>query len=338
MKETSLLKNSLEMNEHNVDDQQSLSQRSIPIYKKDINGYTVIHNISSPSPINKHSNIKTCPSSGSGMNRAHIKKTISNLYFSNIATIKHIPLDIHVNKLSSHKSTVTTTPPTPHVIIKNKSAACLNNCCSISKPKTEKHKSFEEKASLTSRQNLFKHNISINDNSFKHRNSFLPSLQIFQMGSSHLKHTTTTSKLFGNMVVVNKVKESKTKQIRLITKTKQQQQQRNNNLKVHSICFNNEHNNKKESFIDALLLNESNKSIFGASSPRNINNIKIKLKFPIKLDKTKQSNKPRSLKEKYIQFINAKCELNKKVFPLNEAMIFDTIKSFRRKHYDPFDI
>ena len=71
MKETSLLKNSLEMNEHNVDDQQSLSQRSIPIYKKDINGYTVVHNLSS-SPSHKHSNSRTCPSSA--INRSHMKK------------------------------------------------------------------------------------------------------------------------------------------------------------------------------------------------------------------------------------------------------------------------
>ena len=345
MKETSLLKNA---SERNVDDQQSLSQRSIPIYKKDINGYTVVHNISS-SPSHKHSNSRTCPSSA--INRSHMKKTISNLYFSNIATIKHVPLDLHVNnklihKSNNNKSTITTTPPTPNNIIKNKSAACLiNKCFSISRSINDKHKSFEDKASLTSRTSLFKHNISMNNsnsniNSNNHslkqqRNSLLPSLQVFQLGSTHLKRATTTSKLFNNMVVVNKVKEHKPKRIRLITNIKQQQQQQQqhqrNNIKVHSICFNKEqHSNKKDSVIEALLPNDRN--------VHNNNNTNIKLKFPIKLNKTKINHKPRSLKEKYIQFINARCELNKKVFPLNEASTFDAIKNIRRKQYNPLNI
>ena len=344
MKETSLL------NERNVDDQQSLSQRSIPIYKKDINGYTVVHNISS-SPSQKHSNSRTCPSSA--INRSHMKKTISNLYVSNIANIKHVPLDLHVNSKLIHKhnnnnnkSTITTTPPTPNGIIKNKSAACLiNKCFSISKSINDKHKSFEDKASLTSRTSLFKHNISMNNSNSNHhhsfkqqRNSLLPSLQVFQLGSTHLKRATTTSKLFNNMIVVNKVKEHKPKRIRLITNIKQRQQQQQhqrNNIKVHSICFNKEeHINKKDSIINALLPNESNKE----SVYNNNNNTNIKLKFPIKLNKTKINHKPRSIKEKYIQFINARCELNKKVFPLNEASTFNAIKSIRRKQYNPFNI
>lgn len=265
------------------------------------------------------------------------------MYESNIANIKHVPLDLHVNSKSIHKynnnkATITTTPPTPNGIIKNKSAACLiNKCFSISRSINDKHKSFEDKASLTSRTGLFKHNVSMNNSinsnnnnhSFKQqRNSLLPSLQVFQLGSTHLKRATTTSKLFNNMVVVNKVKEHKPKRIRLITNIKQQQQR--NNIKVHSICFNKEqHINKKDSVINALLYNESNV---------HNNNTNIKLKFPIKLNKTKINHKPRSLKEKYIQFINARCELNKKVFPLNEASTFNVIKSIRRKQYNPFNI
>ena len=46
----------------------------------------------------------------------------------------------------------------------------------------------------------------------------------------------------------------------------------------------------------------------------------------------------RMLKEKYLKFLNTKSELNKRASPIRNAWMYEAIKHYRRKNYDPNDI
>ena len=76
--------------------------------------------------------------------------------------------------------------------------------------------------------------------------------------------------------------------------------------------------------------NNSNNTIHIYSKPSSINGI----------PRMSKQNKEylRMLKEKYLKFLKTKSELNRKASPIRNGWMYEAIKNYRRKNYDPNDI
>lgn len=326
--------------EQNFSNKQSLTQRHIPIYIKDDSGYVPIklqpsHNENNVC-IHINNNItcissKTCPSSAKKRN-VPIQSTCT--------------LPIREDKASSTSRINNNKNYIPFIIKKE-----LKTSISAAQMKNRMHVGNVYDGNNQFHYNNIKVvNVKTDDSKFKktrirlvniakHTHYYNKNNQIDKINNNNFNINSTIMK----GLLLNRNQSLNNNTFFNNEKIKNVPHLHNNNshsknIRVHSLNFSNGTTINFPNIEESKHSTRNNINII----PKQGNTIHIyhKYKYMNNILKIHKNDKEyiRMMKEKYLHFLNEKSEINKKVSPICNGWIFDAIKHYRRKNYDPNDI